>query len=148
MPTAALLSLLCLAAAAGNRTSIEGVWLVEDGEARVRIARCGDRHCGTVVWLRDPLDERGRPYTDTENDDPSLRERPVVGLEILRFGAAPDEDGVWRGGRIYDPQSGRTYHCSLELEAPDVLRMRGYVGLPLFGRSTRWTRVEDDAGGP
>jgi uncharacterized protein (DUF2147 family) len=139
-----LLALLVALAAVADPGPIEGLWLVEDGEARVRIARCGAAHCGKIVWLRDPLDEKGQPWTDGENDDPALRDRPVLGLEILRFPARPEPDGVWRGGRIYDPKSGNTYRCSLELEEPDVLRMRGYLAIPLFGRSTRWSRVADD----
>jgi len=144
-----LLSLSWLAGAAtAGADAIEGVWQVENKQAHIRIARCGVELCGTIVWLRDSLDEHGRPHTDSENGDPDLRSRPVLGLDILHIGAEPDGEGVWRGGRIYDPDSGRTYRCTLKLDGENVLRMRGYMGIPLLGHSTRWTRIESEVAEP
>jgi len=48
---------------------------------------------------------------------------------------------TWGNGCIYDPASGSTYTCLLTLDGDDRLRLRGYVGLPLLGRTTAWTRV-------
>jgi uncharacterized protein (DUF2147 family) len=143
---AAALLMLAWAVTAGAAASpIEGTWLVQDGEAHIRIERCGSEHCGAIVWLREPLDENGKTPTDTENPDPSLRSRTIMGLDILHFGVEPDEDGIWRSGRIYDPENGKTYRCTLALEGDDALRLRGYVGVPLFGRTTRWTRIAEKA---
>jgi uncharacterized protein (DUF2147 family) len=50
-------------------------------------------------------------------------------------------DGTWTDGSIYDPASGYTYRCQLSLDGNDRLRLRGYVGVPLIGRTTTWTRV-------
>jgi uncharacterized protein (DUF2147 family) len=47
---------------------------------------------------------------------------------------------TWDKGRIYDPESGKTYKSKMTLAAPNRLEIRGYVGIPLFGRSTTWTR--------
>lgn len=52
------------------------------------------------------------------------------------------QDGRWIGGRIFDPETMRTYDCRMWLEGSQVLVVRGYLGLPLFGREERWTRVE------
>jgi hypothetical protein len=48
---------------------------------------------------------------------------------------------VWTGGTIYDPLSGRTYAARLALDGDDRLEIRGYVGLPVLGRTTTWIRV-------
>jgi uncharacterized protein (DUF2147 family) len=48
---------------------------------------------------------------------------------------------VWRGGVIYDPASGNTYSCQARLDGADRLELRGYVGIPLLGRTTYWLRV-------
>jgi uncharacterized protein (DUF2147 family) len=93
-----------------------------------------------VVWLRSPLDEDGCDLRDRHNPDPTLRDRRVEGLEILR-GLAPRPDGTWGNGRIYDPATGNTYTCQLTLDGDHRLRLRGYVGIPLIGRTTIWTRV-------
>jgi uncharacterized protein (DUF2147 family) len=65
---------------------------------------------------------------------------PVVGLDVLH-GLKPGADGTWDDGSIYDPSTGNTYTCSLALDGDDRLRLRGYVGIRLLGRTTTWTRV-------
>jgi uncharacterized protein (DUF2147 family) len=93
-----------------------------------------------VLWLRSPLDEDGCPLRDRRNPNPALRDQMVEGLEILR-GLAPRHDGTWVDGDIYDPASGNTYHCQLTLDGNDRIQLRGYLGIPLIGRTTTWTRV-------
>ena len=51
------------------------------------------------------------------------------------------KDGKWDDGRIYDPISGRAYDVSVTLNGAD-LALRGYVGIPLFGKTTIWKRIE------
>ena len=132
----ACLALTCSAWAA---TPV-GLWYAEGGAAQVAIEACGETLCGRVVWLRSPLDEDGCELRDRNNPEPGLRNRPVVGLEVLR-GLSPRSDGTWSDGRIYDPGSGNTYTCAARLESENRLRLRGYLGIPLIGRTTTWIRV-------
>ena len=46
----------------------------------------------------------------------------------------------WADGTIYDPNNGKTYSCTLELENEKTLKVRGFIGVSLFGRTERWTR--------
>jgi len=120
---------------------ILGVWRVEDGEAHIELAPCGDELCGTIVWLDEPLLPAGVSSKDVNNPDPALRDHDVLGLRILKgVSSTPNKHGFFRGGRIYDPESGRTYRCTLSMSDDDRLRMKGYIGIPLFGRSTYWSR--------
>ena len=48
--------------------------------------------------------------------------------------------GKWVGGWAYDPDGGSTYSGQMELADPNTLKLRGYVGIPLFGRTETWTR--------
>ena len=116
-----------------------GRWYAEGGAAQVDVRDCGGDLCGQVTWLRSPFDENGCDLRDRYNPDPALRERPVIGVQILS-GLKP-AGNEWTGGTIYDPASGHTYHCSLSLEEDNRLRLRGYIGVPLFGRTTTWIRV-------
>ena len=141
--SAAVLLLLALGLVMGGRASAAspvGIWYAEGGAAKVAIEPCGKELCGRVVWLRSPLDEDGCDLQDRRNPDPTLRARKVEGLEILR-GLTWRPDGTWVNGRIYDPASGSTYTCQLTLDGDDRARLRGYVGIPLLGRTTTWTRV-------
>jgi uncharacterized protein (DUF2147 family) len=92
------------------------------------------------VWLRSPLDDDGCDLRDRHNPDPGLRRRKVTGLEILH-GLMPQGEGTWVGGSIYDPASGNSYTCRLTLDGDNRLWLRGYLGIPLLGRTTTWTRV-------
>jgi len=119
-----------------------GLWYAEGGAAQVEIRACGDALCGRIVWLRSPLDETGCELRDRRNGTASLRDRPLLGLEVLQGLKPSDTQGqVWTDGTIYDPTGGKTYTCSLTLDGDDRLQLRGYVGIPLLGRTTTWIRV-------
>ena len=130
---------LVVAAHASAATPI-GLWYAEGGAAEVAVEPCGRELCGRVVCLRSPLEDDGCDLRDRRNPDPALRQRPVVGLQILR-GLTARPDGTWTGGHIYDPSSGNTYTCHLALDGEDRLRLRGYLGIPLLGRTATWIRV-------
>jgi uncharacterized protein (DUF2147 family) len=138
--TLAVVMSVALVTATSHAESPVGVWYAEGGAAKVGIEECGDELCGRVLWLRSPLDEYGCPLRDEHNPDPGLRVRMVEGLDILR-GLTRRHDGTWGDGRIYDPASGYTYRCQLALDGPDRIQLRGYVGIPLVGRTTTWIRV-------
>jgi uncharacterized protein (DUF2147 family) len=131
-----------LAAGPARAAGPEGLWYAEGGAAQVEIRSCANALCGRVVWLRSPFDENGCPWRDLYNRSEPLRERSVLGLEILR-GLEPssDEEGVWANGTIYDPTSGRSYRATLRLKGEDRLDLRGYLGIQLLGRTTTWIRV-------
>ena len=64
---------------------------------------------------------------------------PVIGMLFL-WGLKRDGDG-WAGGHILDPKNGKTYNAKLSLQdAGNRLRVRGFIGTPLFGRSQTWLR--------
>ena len=118
-----------------------GLWYAEGGAAQVEIAGCDDALCGRVVWLRWPFDEHGCELRDVENPDPMQRKRGVLGIHLLRnVRASPERPGEW-SGEIYDPTSGRTYDAVLQMDGPDRLRVHGYLGIRLLGRTTTWLRV-------
>ena len=117
---------------------VEGVWQAAGGDAKVRIAPCAaqsERLCGTIVWVRD---ENGAasPGRDVNNPDPKLRGRSILGLQLIRdFQRA--EPGRWTDGKIYDPQSGRTYASNMRLNADGTLKVEGCVVLLCLGQTWR-----------
>ena len=122
-----------------------GLWYAEGGAAQVEIAPCGQQLCGRVIWLRSPFDEDGCEQRDRHNPDLSLRDRPIVGTQILMGLVSSSNDRIWSGGAIYDPTSGSTYRCTLQLDGENRLHLRGYVGIPLLGRTTTWIRVGSES---
>jgi uncharacterized protein (DUF2147 family) len=126
--------------------AVLGVWNNEEKDARIEIYHCADRYCGKIVWLKVPdwpADSKdgvpGTPKLDHHNPDPNLRTTPVMGLVMVNnfsFG----KDGKYIDGTVYDPKNGKTYSGKMTLVSQDQLELRGFVGIPLFGRTTTWTR--------
>nr|MDQ3015922.1 DUF2147 domain-containing protein [Bacteroidota bacterium] len=64
----------------------------------------------------------------------------IEGMVILHSLNKTSQGGT--DGKIMDPSSGKTYSCLIELEKPDTLKVRGYIGLPTLGRTQYWERVK------
>jgi uncharacterized protein (DUF2147 family) len=63
-----------------------------------------------------PNDSKGQPLRDLNNPDPALQTRTILGLPLIT-GFKPNGAGKWNGGKIYNPQDGKTYNSKLELDA-------------------------------
>jgi uncharacterized protein (DUF2147 family) len=138
--------------AADEADAVIGVWATEpdeeDGNAHIKIVREGDRYFGEIVWLEQDRypqnDDRGmggQKKVDRENPDPDLRSRQLMGLRLLEdFTYAGKK--VWKKGTIYDPDNGKTYKCKMTLTDEGILKIRGFIGVSLIGRTAEWTRVE------
>jgi len=131
--------LLLFCAPVAPAQDILGLW--DAGESHVEIYACGDRLCGRIAELDEPLDENGNPKLDTNNPDEALRSRPILGMDLIA-GFEPKGAAKWRGGTIYDPRDGKTYQCAMSLKSDGTLEVRGYVGLAIFGKTVVWTRPE------
>lgn len=149
MKRGAVALLLLAAGATATAAGVEGCWLVEGRDGVVELRSDGGAVQGRLVGLADPVFREGEEgatpgavRTDRENDDPALRDRPLAGL-LLVEGLVRD-GSRWEDGRIYDPESGRTYSVRAELEDDGRLRIRGYVGTPLLGRTTHWLPAAAD----
>jgi len=125
---------------AQKKDAIVGTWVNATGEAHVNIYKKGERYFGKIDWLKAPKDEKGKPKTDYKNPDESLRSRPILGMEMLKDFVY--DDGKWTDGKIYDPKSGKTYSCNMNIKDNGQLNMRGYIGISLIGRSETWKRVK------
>ena len=121
-------------------TDIKGIWLNQDEDAKIEIFENGGKYYGKIVWLKTPIDpETQKPKVDKNNPNPSLRNRPTLGLEILKDFTFDGKD-EWKDGTIYDPKSGKTYSCYMRMENKNKLKIRGFIGVSMLGRTTYWTR--------
>jgi uncharacterized protein (DUF2147 family) len=126
---ALLLALLATPALAAP-APVTGRWLTVEGKAVVEIGACGQQLCGRIARILKP--RPGGPAVDANNPDKALRTRPIQGLQILS-NFAPDGDR-WKG-RIYDPESGRSYRSELT-RAGNILKVKGCLGP--FCRTQEW----------
>lgn len=150
---AALSPLAALGTARAQAAEVFGVWLTEAQDAHVEIYRCTDPAlgavCGRVVWIKDAVNPDRSPAPSIEgvhdvyNPDPALRSRKLLGLDFMwDFKPDPNKPGAYYDGHIYNAQDGKTYSAKISLKSDDVLVLRGYVLITLFGESEVWTRVK------
>jgi len=130
--------------------SVMGTWLTASGVAQVRIASCADPSagalCGFIVGLINPKGPEGQIVapdmaTDYRNADPSLRSRKVIGMPLIWGFKKTADPNVFEDGHIYNGENGKTYNANISLQPDGTLRLRGYVGSPMFGETQIWTRV-------
>jgi uncharacterized protein (DUF2147 family) len=111
---------------------LTGRWITPHRGAVIQIAPCGADLCGQIVAMQ-PTSEGNIP-TDWAG---------ATQCHLTIIQAAPHEDGaghiVW-SGRILDPRDGSTYHATIALDPSHRLRVRGYIGLPIFGQTQVWTQ--------
>ncbi|MDA9328845.1 DUF2147 domain-containing protein, partial [Flavobacteriales bacterium] len=99
------------------------------------------KYYGKIVWLREPIDPvTGKPKTDKNNPDESLKDVALKGFRMLKD-FVYIANGEWSEGTIYDPQNGSTYSCVIKLKDENTLDIRGYIGLKTFGRTDVWKRL-------
>jgi uncharacterized protein (DUF2147 family) len=124
-----------------NAADPTGNWHTQGRLAQVQIAKCADDLCGTIVALKDPIDPAtGRPQTDTENEDATKRNRPVIGLQVV-IGLKPTGANKW-SGQFYSPEEGKTVSGNLTLKDANTLNVEGCILGGLLCRSEIWTRAK------
>ena len=113
-----------------------GEYWTENREGKIGIEKLGELYLGKILW-------REEERKDTENPDPTLRDRSVVGITFLKdFRYNPKEE-IWEGGSVYAIDNGGTYSGKMWLEEEGkILKMRGYWGISLLGRTATLERVE------
>jgi uncharacterized protein (DUF2147 family) len=131
---AGLSVLMALAGIAAADSPLPGIWMTEpkDGLVQITVDANGVLE-GRIVGGAHPLRK------DEKNPEPAKRDQLLRGQLILHDMHAEDESH-WSKGTIYDPDSGRTYSAKLELLDPEHLKVRGFIGFSLLGRSQVWTR--------
>jgi uncharacterized protein (DUF2147 family) len=145
----ALLGALASTASAQS-PSVMGTWLTASGLAQVRLGPCPDSAngpiCGLVVGLINPKGPDGNAVapdmaTDYRNAEPALRTRKVIGMPLIWGFKKTADPNAFEDGHVYNGENGKTYNANISLQPDGKLRLRGYVGTPMFGETQLWTRV-------
>jgi uncharacterized protein (DUF2147 family) len=113
---------------------IVGNWMTADKTTIVQIMKSGNNYIGKLIWSKQ------KNRKDHLNPDEGKKEKYLLNSLILtKF--EHDGDQSYINGEIYDPNSGKTYDSNLTLVSKNRLKVQGYVGITMFGRSSEWTRV-------
>ena len=140
---AAVLSLVANLAMA--QTSPAGLWKTIDDETKaekslVRVSDTGGVFSAVIEKLLDPARQDAK--CDKCSDD--RKDKPVMGMTIVRNVKHSSSDAeLWDGGEILDPNNGKVYKVRLKpVDGGKKMEVRGYIGMPMLGRTQTWIRVE------
>jgi uncharacterized protein (DUF2147 family) len=108
--------------------------------AKIEIRKCGKGQlCSKIIWVDNPFDSKGKPLHDIRNEDPSMRDRPFIGMPIFN-GLTPAGPGLWVGD-IYNPEDGHVYtDIKLTYVSRNQLVIRGCKAWLLCGEKI-WVRT-------
>jgi len=114
-----------------------GLWLDKDGTT-IKVEACGQMLCAAIVALKPPNDPAtGKPWTDKNNSDRKLRDRPLIGVPVF-LEMQPDGAGRW-SGKLYDSDRGTIVPGRVIEVSPDTLRVEGCLWMLCGGENL--TRV-------
>ena len=113
------------------QATIAGTWFTEDSSSKVTITQAGNAYTGKVTWVKT------EGAVDAKNSDPSLRTRPIMGIDILT-GCTGDATSA-KGCRIYAPKRGSSYDAELSLDKDGSLKVKVKAGIG--GKTQTWTRA-------
>lgn len=135
------LTICFIAGGYAQSEKITGIWVTEDGKSQIKIEQKNNgTYYGKLIRIKDT--EEAMKY-DKNNPDPELRDRKLIGINILKNLEYNKEADQWEDGVAYDPQNGKSYscYCWFEDQNYNILHLKGYVlGMRFLGRETEWKR--------
>jgi uncharacterized protein (DUF2147 family) len=145
MKTWIALALVAAVSSVSAQGTPVGVWKTIDDKTKteralIRISEAGGVYSGKLEKLL-AADAKQDAVCDKCTDD--RKDKPIVGMEIMRGVKRAEGDNTWDGGTILDAADGKVYKVRLQTaDGGKKLDVRGYVGMPMLGRTQTWIRVE------
>lgn len=140
--TAAMLS-LCTIGAFAQMTPVGNWHTVDDKTGEIKSLIVITEKNGVLSGTVDKVlrkDAKQDAVCSECTDD--RKGKLILGMEIIRDARKADGKDVWEGGKILDPENGKSYTLRMTpVEGGKKLEVRGYIGAPLLGRSQTWVRV-------
>ena len=140
----ATLTVLFATNALAQEASPVGRWTTIDDETKkpksvISIYEENGKLYGKIEKLYLEPSEEQNPVCD--KCEGALKNQPILGMVIMRD--LKKDDDEWSGGTILDPANGKTYKCKIAVEGGGKkLKVRGYIGMSLLGRTQHWVRAE------
>jgi uncharacterized protein (DUF2147 family) len=127
---------------------ILGEWWTEGNQGRILMKRAPDgTFLGKTTCCVPAKPSKDHPAQDINNPNPKQRSRSNVGI-ILIWKLKYEGNGEYADGYVYNPRDGKTYRIDMEVVDRNTVEIRGYLGIPLFGQTQTWKRVQPTANAP
>jgi uncharacterized protein (DUF2147 family) len=125
-----------------QQPSVIGKWKTiddETGKAKsiLEIYEKSGKIYGKVLEILE-AEHRNKVCSNCSGED---KNKPILGMTVIK--GLTKEGNEYNSGKILDPKNGKLYQCYITLESKDKLKVRGYIGISLFGRTQYWYRVKN-----
>lgn len=118
---------------------IVGIWKSDD--YKIEIFKSGNTYSAKLLWSKEMFEADGKtPKKDIKNPDKKLRSRSIQGITHITGLKYNSEDNEFVDGELYSAQNGMTLSFKAELKSLNSLETRVYKGLPMMGKTVKWTR--------
>jgi uncharacterized protein (DUF2147 family) len=137
------LSIVCYAQTDAGCDKICGNWISVEKNIIVNVYRVGNDFKAKIVWFDDG-DDTSKPMNtrvDYKNPDKALRNRKLIGMNILEQLEYKPKSNSWEDGLIYDAQSGRKWNAAAYLAKDGTLKVQGYWHFKFIGRTMSFNRA-------
>lgn len=130
--------------AQANSDKILGNWLATDNSVSVKVYKVDNDYRAKILWFDDQLGSKipMNSQLDTENPNPSLRKRKIIGMEILEGLQYNAKQNSWEKGRIYDASSGRHWDSAATIDKNGNLKVRGFWKFKWIGKSMSFKKIK------
>jgi len=123
-----------------NADRICGKWMSSENNLTVEVYKKGDEYKARITWFNDDPSRPMEDWKDSHNPDPALRNRKIVGMDVLRGLKYDKDDNSWEDGVIYDAKQGKDWSASAYIDKQGLLRVRGYWHFKIFGKTMTFKR--------
>ena len=126
----------------GQNGTVVGKWKTiddETGNAKsiVEIYEKSGKIYGKVIEILEE-EHKNKVCSNCTGED---KNKPILGMIVIK--GLRKDGNEYKRGKILDPKNGKLYKCYITLESKDKLKVRGFIGISLFGRTQYWYRVEN-----
>ncbi len=133
----------CLAQSAANSDEICGKWMSSENNLIVQVYKENNLFKGKIVWFKNPDESRDmNEYYDIHNPNPLLRDRKLIGLNVLENLKFDNDTNTWENGTIYDATSGRMYSSAISMNTDKTIKVTGYWKFKFIGKSMQFKKVK------
>ncbi|MEX8546361.1 MAG: DUF2147 domain-containing protein [Mucilaginibacter sp.] len=122
---------------------ILGKWMSEEKNVMVQVYKNGDKYAAKLIWF-DDSDDKSKPMNsriDYKNPNSALRNRKLLGMEVVDNLAYNPQTNSWENGMIYDAKNGRTWSSAASITNEGVLKVTGYWHFKFIGKTMTFKRV-------
>jgi uncharacterized protein (DUF2147 family) len=123
-----------------NTDRICGKWMSSEKNLQVDVYKTGDEYKARIIWFRDDTSKPMDEWRDSHNPDPALRNRRILGMDVVRGLKYDKDNDSWEDGIVYDAKQGREWSAAAYIDEHGLLRVRGYWHFKLFGKTMVFKR--------